>query len=84
MAAMFRTRTRDEWTALLEGEDACAAPVLTMAEAPAHPHLAARGAFVVRDGVTQSAPAPRFAGTPTEAAASAVAAGVDEVLAGWT
>jgi alpha-methylacyl-CoA racemase len=83
MAAVFRTRTRDEWTALLEGGDACAAPVLTMAEAPSHPHLRARGAFVVRDGVTQSAPAPRFAGTPTEAAALPVAAGVDEVLAGW-
>ncbi|MFC4147856.1 CaiB/BaiF CoA-transferase family protein [Micromonospora mangrovi] len=64
-ARLFRTRTRDEWTALLAGTDACVAPVLDWREAPEHPHLAARGVFVEHDGVTQPAPAPRFSGTPT-------------------
>jgi alpha-methylacyl-CoA racemase len=62
-AALFKSRTRDEWCALLEGTDACFAPVLDMAEAPAHPHNQARGAFVEVDGVTQPAPAPRFSRT---------------------
>ena len=58
-------RARDEWCGLLEGTDACFAPVLSMDEAPAHPHNAARGTFVTADGVTQPAPAPRFDRTPT-------------------
>ncbi|MGF7151509.1 crotonobetainyl-CoA:carnitine CoA-transferase CaiB-like acyl-CoA transferase [Sphingomonas zeicaulis] len=60
LAALFRTRTRDEWCALMDSEDACLAPVLSMAEAPDHPHNRARGAFVEREGVIQPAPAPRF------------------------
>ena len=56
----FRTRTRDEWCALLEGSDACAAPVLSLAEAPAHPHNVSRGTFVEAGGVVQPAPAPRY------------------------
>ena len=51
LAERFRTRTRDEWCALLEGSDACFAPVLSMEEAPDHPHNRARGAFVDVDGV---------------------------------
>jgi alpha-methylacyl-CoA racemase len=58
--ALFRTRTRDAWCALMEGTDICFAPVLSMAEAPAHPHNVAREAFVEREGVMQPAPAPRF------------------------
>jgi alpha-methylacyl-CoA racemase len=65
IAARFRTRTRDEWTAVFEGSDACVAPVLSMREAPAHPHLAARGTFVEHSGIIQPAPAPRFSATPT-------------------
>jgi alpha-methylacyl-CoA racemase len=61
---LFRTRTRDEWCALLEGTDACFAPVLTMEEAPHHPHNVARGSFVEVDGVVQPGPAPRFSRTP--------------------
>lgn len=64
-AATFKTRTRDQWCALLEGTDACVAPVLTLSEAPTHPHLAARGTFVTYDGVVQAAPAPRFSRTPS-------------------
>ncbi|MBQ1048390.1 CoA transferase [Micromonospora sp. C51] len=63
-ARLFRTRTRDEWAALLAASDACAAPVLDWREAPEHPHLAARKTFVLRDGVVQPAPAPRFSATP--------------------
>ena len=66
-AAIFRTRTRDEWCALFEGTDACVAPVLSLAEAPQHPHNAARGTFMEAGGVMQPAPAPRMAGTPARA-----------------
>ncbi|MEU2155111.1 CaiB/BaiF CoA-transferase family protein [Streptomyces sp. NPDC019396] len=64
VAARFRTRTREEWTAVFEGSDACVAPVLSLREAPAHPHLAARGTFTDHAGITQPAPAPRFSATP--------------------
>jgi alpha-methylacyl-CoA racemase len=59
-AAVFRTRTRDEWVAAADGTDACLAPVLTPPEATAHPHSRAREAFLELRGVPQPAPAPRF------------------------
>ena len=65
LAALFRSKTRDEWDALMEHSDVCYAPVLTMSEAAAHPHNAARGTFVEVDGDTQPAPAPRYSGTAT-------------------
>src|SRR5215469_6439185 len=64
LAERFRTRTRDEWGALLEGTDACFAPVLSMEEAPHHPHNQARDVFTELEGVSQPAPAPRFSRTP--------------------
>lgn len=64
LEALFKTRSRDEWCALLEGTDACFAPVLSMAEAPHHPQNVARGCFIEVDGVKQPAPAPRFSRTP--------------------
>ena len=64
LAATFATKTRDEWAAIFATGDACVAPILSMAEAPAHPHNAARGTFVERDGAMQPAPAPRFSRTP--------------------
>ncbi|MEU6964891.1 CaiB/BaiF CoA transferase family protein [Streptomyces chrestomyceticus] len=64
IAARFRTRTRAEWTAVFEASDACVAPVLSLREAPGHPHLAARGTFADHGGITQPAPAPRFSATP--------------------
>ncbi|WP_369360081.1 CaiB/BaiF CoA transferase family protein [Streptomyces sp. cg2] len=64
IAARFRTRTRAEWTAVFEASDACVAPVLSLREAPGHPHLAARGTFAEHAGLTQPAPAPRFSATP--------------------
>ena len=65
LAALFATQPRAYWAELLEGSDACFAPVLTPREALAHPHLAARGVYAERDGVLQAAPAPRFSGTPS-------------------
>ncbi|MFB4308310.1 CaiB/BaiF CoA transferase family protein [Actinomadura sp. GTD37] len=64
LAAVFRTRTRAEWTDLLAGADACFAPVLSPWEAPEHPHNAERGTFVESFGVVQPGPAPRFGRTP--------------------
>jgi alpha-methylacyl-CoA racemase len=63
-AEVFASRSRDEWTAVFEGTDACVTPVLGLVEAPDHPHLAARGTFVDRDGHRQPGPAPRFSRTP--------------------
>ena len=63
---IFKTKTRDEWCARLEGSDVCFAPVLDFAEAPRHPHNRARGVFTKVAGVTQPAPAPRFSETPSE------------------
>ncbi|MGV9428764.1 CaiB/BaiF CoA transferase family protein [Streptomyces sp. NPDC003656] len=65
IAARFKSRTREEWTAVFADSDACVAPVLSLTEAPHHPHLAARGTFTDHAGLTQPAPAPRFSATPT-------------------
>jgi alpha-methylacyl-CoA racemase len=66
IAALVATRPRDEWCRLLEGSDACFAPVLDLNEAPAHPHNRERGTFIEVDGVPQPAPAPRFSRTVAE------------------
>jgi alpha-methylacyl-CoA racemase len=83
--AIFRTRTRDEWCALADGRDVCIAPVMSLAEAPDHPHLRARQTFVERDGVIQPAPAPRFSRTPGEIQSAPALPGehTDEVLGDW-
>ena len=65
LAERFKTRTRDEWCAEFEGIETCFSPVLDFDEAPRHPHMQARAAFVTVDGVTQPAPAPRFSRTPS-------------------
>jgi len=62
----FKSETRDYWCSLLEGTDACFAPVLDMTEAYEHPHNKARNTFVNVDGISQSAPAPRFSRTESE------------------
>jgi alpha-methylacyl-CoA racemase len=64
LRAVFLTQPRAHWCALLEGTDACFAPILSLAEAPRHPHSAARATFVEAGDVTQPAPAPRFSATP--------------------
>jgi alpha-methylacyl-CoA racemase len=65
LAAIFRTKTREEWCRIMEGSEVCFAPVLSMREAPNHPHNRHRGTFVEHDGVLQPGPAPRFARTPS-------------------
>jgi alpha-methylacyl-CoA racemase len=65
LTEVFKSKTRDDWCKIMEGSDICFAPVLTMAEAPKHPHMVARKIFVERHGVTQPAPAPRFSRTPS-------------------
>ena len=64
LAALFKTKTQAEWCELLEGTDACFAPVIPMDEAREHPHMKARGAYVEHDGRWHTAPAPRFDRTP--------------------
>jgi alpha-methylacyl-CoA racemase len=82
---MFRTRTRDEWCRLLEGTDACVAPVLSLLEAPTHPHNRARATFVDVGGTLQPAPAPRFSRTPCATPEPPPAPGEDDrrALAAW-
>ena len=81
----FKSRPRDHWTQLLDGTDACFAPVLTTEEAAAHPHMAAREAFSGIDGIVQSAPAPRFSRTPgaLQGAGSKPGADTEAVLSDW-
>jgi len=64
LTEIFKTKTRDEWSSLMDGSDACFAPILDMEEAPKHPHNVARGSFVNVEGIVQPAPAPRFLGSP--------------------
>jgi alpha-methylacyl-CoA racemase len=84
-SALFKQKTRAEWCALLEGSDACFAPVLSLDEAPLHPHNLARGTFVELAGVVQPAPAPRFSrSVPSAARApSQPGADTDVGLASW-
>jgi len=85
LAEVFRQKTRDEWCAILEGSDACAAPVLGFREAPEHPHNKARATFVNFDGQLQPAPAPRFSRTPCAIRRPAPAPGehTREALTDW-
>jgi alpha-methylacyl-CoA racemase len=78
LAEVFLTRTRDEWTELLEGTDVCYAPVLSFAEAQEHPHNKARGSFVDIEGsISQLRPAPRLSRTPGEVRPTYAYPGVD-------
>jgi len=82
LAACFKTRTRDAWCALLEGSDACFAPVLDWDEAPRHPHNRARQTFVEIDGVIQPAAAPRLSRTPGQAG-PVIKADREAILRAW-
>jgi alpha-methylacyl-CoA racemase len=86
IAAAFARRTREEWTRLFAGTDACVAPVLSLDEAKEHPHLRARRTYVEDSGITQPAPAPRFSRTTTgiRSGPDAPALSVEEALARWT
>ena len=81
----FKEKTRDEWCSVMDGCDACFAPVLSLTEVPDHPHIKARGTFVEIDGIRQPGPAPRFSRTKPEIVRGAAATGehVDVALADW-
>lgn len=85
LAQIFKTKTRDEWCAIMEGTDVCFAPILPMSEAMHHPQNVERGSFVTIDGIPQPAPAPRFSRTPSEVQRPPARAGehTDEGLAAW-
>jgi alpha-methylacyl-CoA racemase len=83
LSRVFRSRTRAQWCELLEGSDACFAPVLSIAEAAQHPHLAARGTFVEVDGVVQPAPAPRFSRTVARTPSPPEPPAAERALEGW-
>lgn len=85
LAAVIATKTQAEWCELMEATDVCFAPVLTLEDAPKHPHNAARQTFVEVAGVTQPAPAPRFSVTPGEIQGPPPAIGAhnDQALADW-
>ncbi|MER5893602.1 CaiB/BaiF CoA-transferase family protein [Streptomyces sp. NPDC001876] len=85
VADRFRVRTRAEWTETFEGTDACVAPVLSLREAPHHPHLAARSTYVEHGGLTQPAPAPRFSATPSQVRSGPARPGADteDVARDW-
>jgi len=85
LAEVFKTRTRAQWTELLQDTDVCFAPVLRMSEAADHPHNRARGVFTEVDGLVQPSPAPRFSRSSTSINPAAVSPGThtDEVLSGW-
>ena len=82
LAALFKTKPQSEWVELLEGTDACFAPVLDVQEARDHPHMKARETFVEHEGEWHTAPAPRFSRTPG-AVRSSAENGAD-VVAGWS
>ena len=82
LAALFLTKTQAEWCELLEGSDACFAPVLDLDEARDHPHMKARAAYVEHEGEWHNAPAPRFSRTPGAVRSSADDGA--EVVARWT
>lgn len=86
LAERFKQKTRQEWCELLEGTDACFAPVLSWDEAPNHPHLRERGTFIEVEGVTQPAPAPRFSRSVPEtpfAPKPVTPQNTDDALADW-
>lgn len=85
LAAVIKARTLEQWSAILEGSDACYSPVLSPLEAPDHPHNKARGTFTAVDGVTQPSPTPKFSRTKPEIANPPPLAGqdTDAALTNW-
>jgi alpha-methylacyl-CoA racemase len=84
-AAIFHSKTRDEWCDIMDGKETCFAPILSIEEAMRHPHLVARSNFISVEGVQQPAPAPRFSRTPAAVrrAPASPGADTDEILRSW-
>ena len=85
LADVIKTKSRDEWCAIMDATDVCFAPVMSLKEAPSHPHNVARKTFVELGGVVQPAPAPRFSATPgaVQGPPPGIGAHTDDVLADW-
>jgi alpha-methylacyl-CoA racemase len=85
LAVAFQQKTRDEWCSIMEGSDVCFAPVLSITEAPNHPHNIARGIFEIHDSVSQPAPAPRFSRTngAVQASSQNQPLALEDVLTSW-
>lgn len=85
VAEAVRQKTRDEWTEIFDGQEACVAPVLSLSEVPGHPHIAARQTIVNAGGINQPAPAPRFSRTKAELGKLPPARGEhsEEILGDW-
>ena len=85
MEAVFKTKTRDEWSEIMEGTDVCFAPILNLEEAPDHPHNKSRKTYVDFEGVTQPAPAPRFSRTQgtIQSSAALIGENTNEILNSW-
>jgi alpha-methylacyl-CoA racemase len=84
LADLFRTRTRNEWSEILDATDACFAPVLPLGLAHQHPHLIARETFFEASGIVQPSPAPRFSETPSSRPTAAVERSLEDVLNLWS
>ena len=85
MEAVFKTKTRDEWSEIMEGTDVCFAPILNLEEAPDHPHNKSRKTYVDFEGVTQPSPAPRFSRTQgtIQSSAALIGENTNEILNSW-
>jgi alpha-methylacyl-CoA racemase len=83
LSSIFRTKTQREWCDILEGTDACFAPVLTLDEAPDHHHLRERQTYVEIDGFRQPAPAPRFSVTTAAIPSGPEPPNAEAALKGW-
>jgi alpha-methylacyl-CoA racemase len=85
LAGVFKSKTRDQWCEVMQGSDACFAPVLTLSEAPTHPHNRVRDTFIDIEGVIQPAPAPRFSRSKTSIphAPPVIGANADQALGDW-
>ena len=85
METVFKTKTRDEWSEIMEGTDVCFAPILNLEEAPDHPHNKTRKTYVDFEGVTQPAPAPRFSRTQgtIQSSAALIGENTNEILNSW-
>lgn len=81
LTTTFKSRTQAQWSAVFDGTDACVAPVVPLRDAIDHPHNAARGTYVEKDGLVQAAPAPRFSATPTSLTTGPEVAGASTVSA---
>jgi alpha-methylacyl-CoA racemase len=84
LETVFKTRPRDDWAAIFEPQDGCVSPILSIAEAPAHPHNRSRGTFVVEAGLTQAAPAPRFSRSGEAAPAAPQSHTLSEAITRWS